>query len=102
MKAVAQKNQPRYGWYGDDFTGATDTLATWAERGHRALLFLREPTAAQLAAAGPLDVIGLAGATRSMAPAAAAAELDRAGRLFAALGVELLHYKCCSTFDSAP
>jgi 3-oxoisoapionate kinase len=102
MNTVACEDRARYGWYGDDFTGATDTLATWAERGYRALLFLREPTAAQLDAAGPLDVIGLAGATRSMAPMAAAAELDRAGRLFAALGVELLHYKCCSTFDSAP
>jgi len=94
--------RPRFGWYGDDFTGATDTLATWAEHGHRALLFLRAPTPAQLAAAGPLDAIGLAGATRAMPPAAAAAELDKAGSLFAALKVELLHYKCCSTFDSAP
>ena len=25
-----------------------------------------------------------------------------AGRFFAAQGVEILHYKCCSTFDSAP
>ena len=25
---------PHYGWYGDDFTGATDTLATLAERGY--------------------------------------------------------------------
>ena len=102
MKAAAREERPRYGWYGDDFTGATDTLATWAERGYRALLFLREPTAAQLAAASPLDVIGLAGATRSMAPAAAEVQLEQAGRLFAALGVALLHYKCCSTFDSAP
>jgi len=101
MTAAARQERPRYGWYGDDLTGASDTLATWAERGYRALLFLREPTAAQLAAAGPLDVIGLAGATRSMSPAAAAAELDRAGRWLAALGVQLLHYKCCSTFDSA-
>lgn len=94
--------RPRVGWYGDDFTGATDTLATWAERGYRALLFLKPPTEAQLAAAGPLDAIGLAGATRSMAPDQAAVELDKAGCLFAALDVELLHYKCCSTFDSAP
>lgn len=92
----------RYGWYGDDFTGATDTLATWAERGYRALLFLRVPTPEQLAAAGPLDAVGIAGATRSMAPAVAAIELDAAGRFFAGLGVALLHYKCCSTFDSAP
>jgi uncharacterized protein YgbK (DUF1537 family) len=92
---------PRYGWYGDDFTGATDTLATLAETGQRALLFLRIPTPQQLASAGPLDAVGIAAATRAMGPEAMARELDEAGRFFAALGVELLHYKCCSTFDSA-
>ncbi|WP_186417028.1 four-carbon acid sugar kinase family protein [Bosea sp. CS1GBMeth4] len=93
---------PRYGWYGDDFTGATDTLATLAEAGRRALLFLRIPTPTQLASAGPLEAVGIAGATRAMAPEAMALELDEAGRFFARLGVGLLHYKCCSTFDSAP
>ncbi len=93
---------PHYGWYGDDFTGATDTLATLAERGFKALLFLGIPTPEQLAAAGPLDAVGIAGATRSMAPAEMAPVLDTAGRFFAGLGVRLMHYKCCSTFDSAP
>ncbi|POR46361.1 four-carbon acid sugar kinase family protein [Bosea psychrotolerans] len=93
---------PLYGWYGDDFTGATDTLSALAEQGRRALLFLRIPTPEQLSAAGPLDAIGIAGATRSMEPVAMAAELDAAGRFFAGQGVALLHYKCCSTFDSAP
>lgn len=92
----------RYGWYGDDFTGATDTLATLAQRDWRALLFLGIPTAAQLAAAGKLDAIGVAGASRAMTPAEMIAELDAAGRFFAAQGVDLMHYKCCSTFDSAP
>jgi uncharacterized protein YgbK (DUF1537 family) len=102
MSAAAEQSRPRYGWYGDDFTGATDTLATWAERGYRALLFLRVPTPEQVAAAGALDAIGLAGATRAMAPNAAAEALDRAGCFFAGQRVDLLHYKCCSTFDSAP
>jgi len=93
---------PHYGWFGDDFTGATDTLATLAERGFRALLFLRIPTPEQLAAAGPLDAVGIAGATRSMAPAEMTPVLDAAGGFFADLGVRLMHYKCCSTFDSAP
>lgn len=94
--------RPSYGWYGDDFTGATDTLAALAEYGVRALLFLRIPTSKQLAAAGPLDAIGIAGATRSMAPDAMTAELSAAGRFFADQAVGILHYKCCSTFDSAP
>jgi uncharacterized protein YgbK (DUF1537 family) len=102
MNAVSGQRAPLYGWHGDDFTGATDTLATWAERGRRAMLFMGVPGPAQLAAAGPLDAIGIAGATRSMAPEAAAVELDAAGGFFAAHGVEILHYKCCSTFDSAP
>jgi uncharacterized protein YgbK (DUF1537 family) len=93
---------PRLGWYGDDFTGATDTLATLAAAGQRAMLFLGVPDAAQLEAAGPLDALGIAGAARSMTPAAMAAELAPVGRFFADLGVAVLHYKCCSTFDSAP
>jgi uncharacterized protein YgbK (DUF1537 family) len=96
------KQAPLYGWYGDDFTGSTDTLATLAERGFRALLFLRQPSEAQLTAAGPLDAIGIAGASRAMAPEAIAAELTEIGRFVAAQGVGLMHYKCCSTFDSAP
>lgn len=89
-------------WYGDDFTGATDTLATAAQAGLRSLLFLGVPTAQQLAACGPLDCLGVAGASRSMAPAAMHAELQSVGHLFAALAPPVLHYKICSTFDSSP
>ena len=99
---MAANRAPLYGWYGDDFTGSTDTLATLAERGFRALLFLRQPSEAQLAAAGPLDAIGIAGASRAMTLEAIAAELTEIGRFFAQQGVGLMHYKCCSTFDSAP
>ena len=92
----------RIGWYGDDFTGATDTLATVASAGLQAMLFLGVPSAEQLDAAGPLDALGIAGAARTMAPDAMAAALAPVGTFFAALGVAVLHYKCCSTFDSAP
>jgi uncharacterized protein YgbK (DUF1537 family) len=67
---------PRIGFYGDDFTGATDTLAVATRAGLRTLLFLRVPTRAELDA-----------------PAA---------RLFAELRTPVVHYKCCSTFDSSP
>ena len=93
---------PRYGWYGDDFTGATDTLATLAGAGLRAMLFLGVPQARHLSRAGGLDAVGIAGAARTMDPAAMRRELDPVGRFFAGLGVPVLHYKCCSTFDSAP
>ncbi|CAO3438551.1 four-carbon acid sugar kinase family protein [Azospirillum doebereinerae] len=93
---------PLLGWYGDDFTGATDTLAALAMAGRRALLFLDRPDAARLASAGPLDAVGIAGASRTLAPDAMTAELEPVGRFFAGLGVRVMHYKCCSTFDSAP
>src|SRR5690349_14558723 len=93
---------PRYVWYGDDFTGASDTLATVAQSGLRTILFCGVPTHDQLRRAGPLDAFGIAGAARSMAPEAMRAELAEVGRFFAGSGARILHYKCCSTFDSAP
>ena len=93
---------PRLAWYGDDFTGATDTLAEVARAGWRGLLFMSVPTPARLAAAGPLDAIGIAGAARGMTPARMETELHEAGRFLAGTGARVLHYKCCSTFDSAP
>ena len=88
-------------YYADDFTGATDTLATAARAGLRTLLFLGLPTTAQLERAGPLDCLGIAGAARAMTPAEMQSELRPVGRLFAALEAPVIHYKTCSTFDSA-
>lgn len=99
---LARAAAPRVTWYGDDFTGATDTLAHVALAGWRSLLFLGVPTPQQLERAGPLDAIGIAGAARGMAPDEMTAELRAAGRFLAATGTRILHYKCCSTFDSAP
>src|SRR5690606_15147631 len=67
---------PRLAYYGDDFTGATDALATATRMGLRSLLFFGVPTAAQLQRVGPLDCLGIAGATRAMAPDAMRAELQ--------------------------
>lgn len=89
-------------WYGDDFTGASDTLATLAEAGLKARLFLDVPTPEQLQHAGELDAMGIAGAARAMAPEAMRAALAPVARFFAGCGAPVLHYKCCSTFDSAP
>lgn len=89
-------------FYGDDFTGATDALATAAEGGLRSLLFLRVPDEALLERAGPLDAVGIAGAARSMPPVEMAAELAPIAALAQRLRPRVLHYKVCSTFDSAP
>jgi 3-oxoisoapionate kinase len=99
---MAGGNSLKVAYYGDDFTGATDTLATAARAGLRSLLFLGLPTDAQLERAGTLDCLGIAGAARSMNPKEMRAELEPVGRLFARLGAPVMHYKTCSTFDSAP
>lgn len=94
--------RPRLAFYGDDFTGSTDTLAAAVLGGWKAALFMDVPSAADLRRHGELDCIGVAGSARSMAPA----EMDRVlPRIFAGLaatGAAVLHYKTCSTFDSAP
>jgi uncharacterized protein YgbK (DUF1537 family) len=92
----------KVGWYGDDFTGAADTLATAAQAGLRSLLFLGLPTPQRLDQAGPLDALGIAGAARAMSPEQMQTELLPVAALFARLAVPVLHYKVCSTFDSAP
>ncbi len=92
----------RHVWYGDDFTGASDTLATLAGAGLRTMLFLGVPSPRHLEAAGPLDALGIAGAARAMSPVAMEAELAPVGRFLASLRAPVLHYKCCSTFDSSP
>ena len=95
-------NPPGLLFYGDDFTGATDALGTAARAGLRTLLFLGTPDARRLASAGALDCIGIAGAARSMAPGAMREELAPVAALAHALKPRVLHYKTCSTFDSAP
>jgi len=92
----------RLAWYGDDFTGASDTLATVAGAGLRTLLFSRVPTPTQLARAGELDALGIAGTARALAPAAMHDELAPVAAWFETLNAPVTHYKCCSTFDSAP
>lgn len=93
---------PKYLWYGDDFTGASDTLATFARAGLRALLCLGVPDVARLQSMGTLDALGFAGAARSMTLPELREEVAPVGRFARDLGVPILHYKCCSTFDSSP
>ncbi|SDV50352.1 four-carbon acid sugar kinase family protein [Chitinasiproducens palmae] len=94
--------RPLHAFYGDDFTGATDTLATLAQHGWRTVLFLDAPSAEHLARAGELDAIGVAGTARALPPDAITREVDRVGQRLAEIGARTLHYKVCSTFDSAP
>ncbi len=92
----------QFAYYGDDFTGSTDTLSSVVLGGWRAALFMEVPDAGQLAAFGDLDCIGVAGTARAMSPEDMAAHLPGVFAGLAATGARVVHYKTCSTFDSAP
>jgi len=89
-------------FYADDFTGSTDALESLARAGLSTALFLQPPTPEQLARQPGLEAVGVAGVTRSLAPAAMAAELRPAFAALQALAPRHVHYKVCSTFDSSP
>jgi uncharacterized protein YgbK (DUF1537 family) len=89
-------------FYGDDFTGSTDALEQLALAGIHTMLFIAPPTPAQLKKFPGLQAIGVAGKTRSLAPAAMERELRPALLALKKLGARHVHYKICSTFDSSP
>lgn len=92
----------RLAFLADDFTGATDALEVLHFAGLRCALFLGVPDAATVSALGPFDAIGIATDSRAMTPAEMRARLPPLLRALAALPVPWVHYKVCSTFDSAP
>lgn len=92
----------RLAFYGDDFTGSTDALEVLAFAGLRCALFLAPPTSATLARLGHLDAIGIAGDSRGMSPHEMDQHLPDIFDRMMELGAPILHYKVCSTFDSAP
>lgn len=92
----------RLAFYGDDFTGSTDALEVLAFSGLRCALFLSVPTPARMEALGGFDAIGVAGSTRAMTNEELDAHLPDVFTAMAALPTPLVHYKVCSTFDSAP
>src|SRR5438270_12774619 len=89
-------------FYGDDFTGSTDALESLTQTGAPAALFLEPPSPDRLARYPGLLAVGVAGMTRSLAPAAMEAELRPALAALRGLGAPHVHYKVCSTFDSSP
>lgn len=90
-------------FYGDDFTGASANLMECHRRGLKGRLYVTTPTLDEVAGvAGELDVLGVAGISRSLAPSALRGELRPAFELFRALRVRVVQYKICATFDSSP
>lgn len=92
----------RLAFYGDDFTGSTDALEVLTFAGMRTALFLEPPTRAMLERFGALDAIGIAGDSRGMSPQEMDRHLPPLFDALAALDAPIIHYKVCSTFDSAP
>ena len=100
-QATANPRPARLAFYGDDFTGSTDALEVLAFAGLRCALFLEPPTPEALARLGPFDAVGVAGGSRGMQPQEMDLALPSVLRALAALA-PIVHYKVCSTFDSAP
>ncbi|HEX3982301.1 MAG TPA: four-carbon acid sugar kinase family protein [Acidisoma sp.] len=89
-------------FYGDDFTGSAATMEALTFAGLPAALFFASPTPAQLARFPRLRGIGVAGIARSQAPDWMRAHLPPVYEALRATGAPIVHYKICSTFDSAP
>lgn len=90
-------------FYGDDFTGSTDSMEALALNGVRTVLFLKPPTQELIDERFP-DVlgIGVAGVSRSMSPEEMEQELVPVFEALKVLSAPIVHYKICSTFDSSP
>ena len=66
----------RVAFYGDDFTGSSDAMEALALSGLRTVLFLRAPSAGEIAARfADVRCVGVAGTSRAMSPAEMDAEL---------------------------
>ena len=93
---------PLYTYYGDDFTGSTDVLEALALAGLRSVLFLRPPSDEQRRAFSNCQAFGIAGDSRSRSPKWMDENLPAIFALLRSFGAPIVHYKTCSTFDSAP
>lgn len=99
---MTEANNIKLAFYGDDFTGSTDALDFLTRAGARTVLFLDNPTPAQIARFDYPEAIGVAGMTRAMPPAEMAKTLSEAFQVLKLLRPKHVHYKVCSTFDSSP
>lgn len=115
MRSLSSAESPRVGegelvlppgllvsFYGDDFTGSTDSMEVLSRAGLRTALFVDMPGPEDVARIPGLRAVGLAGVSRSLSPAAMEAELPSLFAGMKALDAPLFHVKVCSTFDSSP
>jgi 3-oxoisoapionate kinase len=93
---------PLVAFYGDDYTGASAAMEALTFAGLPTILFLEPPTPERLASFRQFRGIGIAGTARAKDPAWMEKELPPVFDLLAGIGAPIVHYKVCSTFDSAP
>ncbi|SMX27918.1 hypothetical protein TRP8649_02030 [Pelagimonas phthalicica] len=93
---------PLITYYGDDFTGASAVMEVLSFAGIPTMLFMDVPNAEVLADYPDVQAIGVAGIARSKDPDWMQQNLPPVFAALDALGAPILHYKTCSTFDSAP
>lgn len=90
-------------FYGDDITGSTDAMDALSRAGIETILFLDPPSQSTVQSEfNDAQAVGVAGRSRSMTPAEMDDHLPIVFRALASLDVPIIHYKICSTFDSAP
>lgn len=99
---LPDKPKLRLVFYGDDFTGSTDALEVLTAAGLRCALFLTPPSPELLEELGGFDAIGIAGDSRALSNAEMDGVLPEIFEAIKRLSPDLVHYKVCSTFDSAP
>jgi len=90
------------GWYGDDFTGSAATMEVLEFAGIPSVLFLDIPSPELLSRFPGARAIGIASTARSHGPDWMDAHLPPAFAFLKSIGAPVIHYKVCSTLDSAP
>jgi uncharacterized protein YgbK (DUF1537 family) len=99
---MSAQPQIQLAFYGDDFTGSTDALEFACRAGAKAVLFIDTPDASVLTRFPGINVIGIAGKTRSLQPDEMEQVLTDAFNKLMGFNPRHIHYKVCSTFDSSP
>jgi len=89
-------------FYGDDFTGSADAMEALTLNGVPTALFLGRPDPALLKKRlKNVRAVGVAGTSRTMTPSQMDEELPGQFQMLKDLGVPVIHYKVCATFDSS-
>ena len=89
-------------WLGDDFTGSAAVMEVLAFAGLPAVLFTDVPEPALARRFAGARGVGIATTLRSEGPEEMRRQIAAPLRWLEGLGAPILHYKICSTFDSAP